>query len=311
MPTGGTVAPERLGLMIQPTAGLDGPAWVPLGPGNIGGRTRSIVFHPTQHDTIWAASAGGGVWRTDDAGTTWSPVDDLMANLAVTSLALDHTDPDIIYAGAGEGFFNVDAIRGAASSGPSTARPRPSAATLGAPFATVNRIALSADGQVLLAGGTGGLSRSADPARSTWSTVLTAPIADVTCHPTDPTKAVASSLRTGMVWSTSDAGLTWVPATHAAPWQGRVEVVYAAADPDTVYASVDLNGGQIWRSTDGGATFVARADTTPTAWPRRTSGTRAGTETSSGPVIRPMPTWCSSAASTSGGAPTAATPSAR
>jgi photosystem II stability/assembly factor-like uncharacterized protein len=260
VPTGGTVAPERLGLMIQPTAGLDGPAWVPLGPGNIGGRTRSIVFHPTQHDTIWAASAGGGVWRTDDAGTTWSPVDDLMANLAVTSLALDHTDPDIIYAGTGEGFFNVDAIRGAGlfrTVDGSTWTQLP--ATLGAPFATVNRIALSADGQVLLAGGTGGLSRSADPARSTWSTVLTAPIADVTCHPTDPTKAVASSLRTGMVWSTSDAGLTWVPATHAAPWQGRVEVVYAAADPDTVYASVDLNGGQIWRSTDGGATFVARA----------------------------------------------------
>ena len=259
VPTGTTVAPERLGLMAQPTAGLDRPDWVPLGPGNIGGRTRSIVFHPTQHDTIWAASAGGGVWRTDDAGATWTPVDDLMANLAVTSLALDHTDPDILYAGTGEGFFNVDAIRGAGlfrTTDGVTWSQLP--ATLGAPFATVNRIALNANGQVLLAGGTGGLSRSADPGRTTWTTVLSAPVADVTWHPTDPNKAVAGSLRTGMVWRTSDAGLTWTPATHAAAWQGRVEVVYAAADPDTVYASIDLSGGQVWRSTDGGASFTAR-----------------------------------------------------
>src|SRR6478752_5330430 len=236
VPTGTTVAPERLGLMIEPVAGADHPAWVPLGPGNIGGRTRSIVFHPTNHDTIWAASAGGGVWRTDDAGVTWNPVDDLMANLAVTSLALDHTDPDVLYAGTGEGFFNVDAIRGAGLfrtvDGVSWSQLP---ATLGGPFATVNRIALNADGQVLLAGGTGGLSRSADPGRSTWTTVLTAPIADVVCHPTDPSKALAASLRTGTVWVTHDAGQTWVAATHASPWQGRIEVTYAAADPDTVY----------------------------------------------------------------------------
>jgi hypothetical protein len=259
VPTGTTVAPERLGLMIEPVAGADHPAWVPLGPGNIGGRTRSIVFHPTNHDTIWAASAGGGVWRTDDAGVTWNPVDDLMANLAVTSLALDHTDPDVLYAGTGEGFFNVDAIRGAGLfrtvDGVSWSQLP---ATLGGPFATVNRIALNADGQVLLAGGTGGLSRSADPGRSTWTTVLTAPIADVVCHPTDPSKALAASLRTGTVWVTHDAGQTWVAATHASPWQGRIEVTYAAADPDTVYASIDLNGGQVWRSTDGGASFTVR-----------------------------------------------------
>ena len=75
VPTGTNVAPQRLGL----TTGADGRArgrdWVPLGPGNIGGRTRSIVFHPDQPDTMWAASAGGGVWRTDDAGAqlaAWS-----------------------------------------------------------------------------------------------------------------------------------------------------------------------------------------------------------------------------------------------
>ena len=77
-------------------------------------------------------------------------------------------------------------------------------------------------------------------------------------HPTDPDKAVAGSLRTGMVWSTGDGGQTWAQATHASAWQGRIEVAYAAADPDIVYASINLGGGQIWRSTDGGASFTAR-----------------------------------------------------
>ncbi len=259
VPTGAEVTSDGRGPMLQPLAGVTQCAWVALGPSNIGGRTRSIVVHPTAHDTMWAASAGGGVWRTDDAGASWHPVDDLMANLAVTSLAIDRTDPDVIYAGTGEGFFNVDAIRGGGlfrTTDAVTWEQLP--ATLGAPFATVNRIALSPDGEILLAGGGGGLSRSDDPERTTWTTVLAAPIGDVTWHPTDSTRAVAGSLRSGTVWSTSDAGQTWVEATHDQAWQGRVEVAYAAADPDVVYASVAMGGGQLWRSTDGGASFSAR-----------------------------------------------------
>jgi hypothetical protein len=259
VPTGRDVAPRALGMRPAPTSGLASAGWTPLGPGNVGGRTRSILFHPTQPDTIWAASAGGGVWRSDDGGADWQPVDDLMANLAMTSLVVDPTDHNVLYAGTGEGFFNVDAIRGAGvfrttdgvtwTQLPATTDPR---------FATVNRLAINVTGQVLFAGGTGGLHRSDDPSRTIWTTVLPKPVADVRCHPTDATRAVAGSSREGAVWVTSDGGLTWTMATHAAPWQGRVEVTYSAADPDIVYASVDVSGGQIWRSTDGGHTFSVR-----------------------------------------------------
>jgi hypothetical protein len=113
LPAGGDVKPRALAPLT--TGGLS-PAqtgWIALGPGNIGGRTRAIVVHPTSQSTMWAASAGGGVWRSADAGTSWQPVDDFMANLATCCLAMDPTSPDIIYAGTGEGFSNVDAIRGA------------------------------------------------------------------------------------------------------------------------------------------------------------------------------------------------------
>ncbi len=87
-------------------------AWSFLGPGNIGGRTRAILIHPTSPNIMYAAGVAGGVWKSTDAGASWFPLNDLMANLSVSALAFALTDPNIIYAGTGEGFYNTDAQRG-------------------------------------------------------------------------------------------------------------------------------------------------------------------------------------------------------
>src|SRR5215831_4444907 len=60
-------------------------AWTPLGPGNIGGRTRALVIDPTAPTTIYAAAVAGGVWKTTDGGASWNPTSDLLANIAVNS----------------------------------------------------------------------------------------------------------------------------------------------------------------------------------------------------------------------------------
>lgn len=88
-------------------------SWTQLGPGNIGGRTRALVINRSNPMTMYAAGVAGGVWKTTDAGGSWAALDDLLPNLAVCSLALDPDDPDTIYAGTGEGFFNGDMVRGA------------------------------------------------------------------------------------------------------------------------------------------------------------------------------------------------------
>src|SRR5262245_36093709 len=61
-------------------------AWTPLGPGNIGGRTRAIRYHPLNPSTIYAAGVSGGVWRSDDSGASWRPTGDGLTNLAVNAL---------------------------------------------------------------------------------------------------------------------------------------------------------------------------------------------------------------------------------
>jgi photosystem II stability/assembly factor-like uncharacterized protein len=272
VPTGGRVRPSNLApigpgtlpILPPPLAGLHNRKWEALGPGNIGGRTRAIVIHPSAHDTMWAGSAGGGIWRTDDAGQTWAPVDDFMANLAVTSIIMDPNDPNLMYAGTGEGFGNMDAIRGGGlfrtTNGATWAHI---ASTGGSNWNSVNRLALSADGATLLAATNSGLRRSVDPGRNNWQEVLPGPIADVKFHPTNPLRALAGSLSSGASWVTTDGGATWAASTHSAAWGGRVELCYASAQPDIVYASVTAGNGEIWRSSNGGRTFTKRRSRNP------------------------------------------------
>jgi uncharacterized protein (TIGR03437 family) len=87
--------------------------WSPLGPGNIGGRTRALLIHPANPQVMYAAGVAGGVWKTTNGGATWAPLTDLMANIAVCAMAMDPKNPEVIYAGTGEGFFNIDGVRGA------------------------------------------------------------------------------------------------------------------------------------------------------------------------------------------------------
>ncbi|WP_030264765.1 WD40/YVTN/BNR-like repeat-containing protein [Streptomyces sp. NRRL B-24484] len=255
VPTGRSRAARPAG---GPAAGLSPVAWTWLGPGNVGGRTRGIVVHPGTPERMWAASAGGGVWATGDAGGNWAPVDDRLDNLACSCLAMDPTDPDTLYVGTGEPFRNVDAVRGNGlfrTTDGSTWASLP--ATRTPDFRSVGRIAVSPDGAVLLVAGSTGLLRSADPARAQWTTVLSAQVGDVRFDPTDGQRAVAGGLRTGEAWFSRDGGLSWTPATTGA-WTGRVELAHAVRDPSVVYASVEMTSGQIWRSTDGGATYLAR-----------------------------------------------------
>jgi len=71
--------------------------WMLLGPkDNIpinrggAGRINCVAFHPNKPDEIWAGSAAGGLWKSDDGGVTWSTNTDQFPSLGVTSIALTH-----------------------------------------------------------------------------------------------------------------------------------------------------------------------------------------------------------------------------
>ena len=101
-----------LGLIVLPCAVEPASAaeWVEIGPapitsGPFTGRCSAIVTSPTDSNKYYVAGASGGVWRTLDGGSTWTPLTDHLPINAIGALALHPTDDDIVYAGSGEANF--------------------------------------------------------------------------------------------------------------------------------------------------------------------------------------------------------------
>ena len=85
--------------------------WIPLGPGNIGGRTRALLIDPVDPRIVYAAGVSGGVWKSITGGERWESVGDDLTNIAVSTLVMDPNDHNTIYAGTGEGYFREE-VRG-------------------------------------------------------------------------------------------------------------------------------------------------------------------------------------------------------
>ena len=81
--------------------------WRSIGPMR-GGRTRAAAGDPTRPYTFYMAQVNGGVWKTDDAGRTWTPIFDDQPTQSVGTIALAPSDPNTIYVGSGEGLPRPD-----------------------------------------------------------------------------------------------------------------------------------------------------------------------------------------------------------
>lgn len=262
-------------------AGIASNQWTELGPGNIGGRIRAILIDPDNTSSIWVGGVAGGIYHSSDYGTSFSPVNDFMANLAISSLVMDPANHNTIYAGTGEGFFNTDGVRGygvfkSVDRGATwnlLTSTTPSTNTGNAAYGWyyVNRLAISSNGATILAAlrsngsNVGSIWRSTDGG-AVWTTPYTSgAVKQVLFDPNDPNKATAHSLSynfTSSQWESNilksiDSGQTWTTPKTFTNSSARIELAYAKSNSQVIYASVDQNSGEIWKSTDGGTTWGA------------------------------------------------------
>ncbi len=224
-----------------------GLAWQSLGPGNLGGRTRALVFDPVDPRTLYAAGVDGGVWKTVNGGASWTPLDDLMPSLAVTSLAIDPASRKTLYAGTGEGFFNTDAVRGAGvfKTTDGGRHWQQLGATATPDFFAVNRLLVSARSHTVYAATGTGVWRSLDAGR-TWRQVLASQAQggclDLALRNAPPRDDVVfascGTLQQATVYRNlmAQKQAPWVPVLME-PGMGRTSLAIAPSDPNVVYGA--------------------------------------------------------------------------
>ena len=254
--------------------------WTPLGPGNIGGRTRTLQIDPRNPDRMLTGGVSGGIWKTENGGASWRPVGDQLANLAVNSMAMSLGTPTAIYVGTGEGYFREEVrftglpLRGggifvSADWGESWTRLP---ATTTADFHFVNDLAVShVDERVIYAATRTGVWRARDRGAA-WEQILSTSVrggcldlALRTDRPTDVLFASCGTFEQATVYRTLDArGAAAFTPVLSDPGMGRTALALAPSDQDVVYALAASNlpgpGGvyeqglhALFRSTTGGA----------------------------------------------------------
>lgn len=81
-----------------------GIQWEEMGPDNIGGRTRSILFDKNNQGVIFAGAVSGGLWKSTNNGLSWGKVNDLFESLTISTIA--QASNGDIYFGTGEAFYS-------------------------------------------------------------------------------------------------------------------------------------------------------------------------------------------------------------
>lgn len=250
--------------------------WDERGPTHVGGRTRAILWDPNDanHKAFFAGGVGGGLWHTNDvtvASPNWTQVSPLFSNVAVTCINHDLGNPQVMYFGTGEGWFNADAIRGAgvwkSTDGGMTWTQLPSTSGIG--FYYCQGIVVTTSGVVYVAT-KGGLQRS-DDGGATFTKVLGVGAGGTNDWITDVEMGGNGDIFVGMSGSgvyKSAASLganqgTLGNWTHLndnfSSGFARVELAVGKNNPSYVYAICE-NGNastDVYRSTNGGTSWAS------------------------------------------------------
>jgi len=270
----------------------DNAVFTERGPTNVPGRTRSIAVDETDAtgNTWYAAAVGGGVWKTIDAGVSWTELSNDLTNIAVSSVALSKSNPDVLYAGTGESWVgNLDAIDGngiykSINGGVNWVNVSTKDGDyVDGRFNHVSRVVVDPNNSdvVVIAtyGGAGhahGYIFKSSDGGSNWTQVRTSEnrIQQIVSAPSDFNILYAAVRGYGILKS-SDAGTTWTNPGNLGlsgnlPYDNedgiygesggsfaRLEIAVSYQDPNVVFAGiVDYSVGSALRvSFDGGQTF--------------------------------------------------------
>jgi len=206
-----------------------------LGPALVSGRISDVAVDPRNRNVWYVGVSSGNVWKTENRGTTWTPIFDDYGSYSIGAVTVDTRNPNIIWVGTGENASQRSAGYG-------------------------DGIYKSVDG--------GGSFRRMGLERSEHiGDILVDPRNSDVVYAASQGPLWASGGDRGL-YKTSDGGESWERILHVSENTGIAGVVFDAADPDVIYAAsyqrrrhvglLVAGGpeGKIFKSTDAGATWT-------------------------------------------------------
>ncbi len=260
-----------------------------LGPGVTSGRISDLAVDPNNPARYFAATASGGLWKTENAGITWETPFDNEVSYSLGVVTLDPNNPNVVWLGTGENnsqrsvaygdgvYKSVDGgdswehvgLKNSEHIGEILIDPRDS-----------NVVYVSSQGPLWNKGGDRGIYKTTDGGKN-WERILFISehtgVSDMAFDPRNPDVIYATAYqRRRHIWTlinggpesniykSTDAGKTWQKINKGLPKVdlGRIGIAVAPSQPDTVYAIVEAAEGKsgFFRSTNGGASWHKQSD---------------------------------------------------
>ncbi len=265
-----------------------------LGPAIASGRISDLVVHPERKHEWIVSAASGGVWKTENAGTTWLPIfdgpfTDSAGSYSIGCITMDPNNPQVLWLGTGENNSQRsvgygDGVYKSMDGGQTWKHMGlPESEHIGR--IVVDRrnsqvVYVAAQGPLWRAGGDRGLYKTVDGGEN-WEKVLEISehtgVNEVWIQPDNPDVLIASSYQRrrhtwtlidggpeSAIYRSADAGATWSKIEAGLPTAelGKIGLAVSPADPNYMYAiieSIDEEGG-VFRSTDSGLNWEKRSD---------------------------------------------------
>ena len=260
-----------------------------IGPGFMSGRIADIAIHPEDFSTWYVAVGSGGVWKTINSGTTWTPVFDKQSVYSIGCVTIDPNNPHQVWVGTGENvggrhvgygdgiYLSKDA--GITWNNMGLTKSEHISKILVHPENS-NVVWVAAQGPLWNQGGERGFYKTTDGGL-TWRRTLGddawVGVTDIAMDPRNPDllyaatwqrhRTVAAYMGGGpgtALYRSTDGGETWTKLTKGLPTSrmGKIGLAISPQNPDVIYAAIELNRrtGGIYKSVDRGSSWEKQSN---------------------------------------------------
>jgi photosystem II stability/assembly factor-like uncharacterized protein len=270
-------------------ATFEGLEWRGIGPALMSGRIADIAVDPERPSTWYVAVGSGGVWKTVNRGTTWTPVFDGQGAYSIGTVTIDPNNRHVIWVGSGEngsgrhiGFGDgvYRSLDGGATWRNMGLEKSEHIGMIQIDPRDSNVVYVAAQGPLWSGGGDRGVYKTTDGGE-TWKRILAAGeytgANEIHMDPRNPDvlyasmhqrlRNVAAVINGGPqsgIFKSTDGGRNWRELEEGLPEEdmGKIGLAISPVNPDVVYATIELGArkGGFWRSTDAGESWEKRSD---------------------------------------------------